>query len=100
MSKYITEASAYQENLKALNNEKNELDALYAAGILNDADYASGLSEINSQILEQLEDLSKLEETMKSYYGDTLKLAEEEMQKYTDKIDHAHDVMENYIAMQ
>ena len=100
MSKYITQSAAYNENLKALNNEKEELDRLYAAGTLNDADYAAGLADVNSQILDQLENLQKIEEEMKEYYGNTLKLAEDELEKYGKKIDHARDVMSNYIAMQ
>lgn len=88
---------AYMANLNALQSEYNEL---MNDTRLNDADRQAGLKELNSEILKQLEDLDSLQESMKSLYGDTLELAETELEKYTSKIKHAHDVMSDYITMQ
>jgi len=88
---------AYMANLNALQSEYNEL---MNDTRLNDADRQAGLKELNSAILTQLKELDSLQESMKSLYGDTLKLADEELEKHTSKIKHAYDVMSDYITMQ
>lgn len=78
-----------QENLGYLNNAKAELDAKFASGELNQADYVAGLQDINDQILENLSTLEELRKEIQEAYGNALELASEAIDNHTEKMEHA-----------
>jgi hypothetical protein len=46
-----------------------------------------------------LNSLTELDNAMMDYYGDTLKMASEELAKYTDQMDHTTKVLDHYSSM-
>lgn len=88
-----------QENLGYLNNAKAELDAKFASGELNQADYVAGLQDINDQILENLSTLEELRKEIQEAYGNALELASEAIDNHTEKMEHASQAMQSYISI-
>lgn len=88
-----------QENLGYLNNAKAELDAKFASGELNQADYVAGLQDINDQILENLSTLEELRKEIQEAYGNALEMASEAIDNHTEKMEHASQVMQSYISI-
>lgn len=86
----------YLDILAEQKRHKEELDAAYAAGEINQAQYIQGLMDCQSAIIEQLSNLNELDKTMKGYYGETLAAAQEELSKYTDMMEHHSEVLEHY----
>lgn len=100
MQSMIDEAAKYEDNLKSLQQEQNELDAAFAAGTLNEADYATGLQDINDRSLEMLNNLNTIKQSIKEAYGNALSKASEELEKHTSILEHSRSVMEQYIGLQ
>ena len=96
----IDEAAKYEDNLKSLQQEQNELDAAFAAGTLNEADYATGLQDINDRSIEMLNNLITIKKSIKDAYGNALQKANEELEKHTAVLEHSRNVMEQYIGLQ
>ena len=89
----------YLDILAEQKRHKEELDAAYAAGEINQAQYIQGLMDCQSAIIEQLSNLNELDKTMKGYYGETLEAAQEELSKYTDMMEHHAEVLEHYSSL-
>ena len=99
--RYMTEeALKYESNLKTLGTAMDELNAAYGNGTLNQADYATGMQDVNDKMVEQLNNLLTIKKSIKEAYGETLSKAKEEIEKYTAVLDHSHSVLEQYIEMQ
>jgi len=99
--RYMTEeALKYESNLKTLGTAMDELNAAYGNGTLNQADYATGMQDVNDKMIEQLNNLLTIKKSIKEAYGNTLSQAKEEIEKYTAVLDHSHSVLEQYISMQ
>jgi hypothetical protein len=43
--------------------------------------------------------MKEFDEAMKSYYGDTLDMANEEIKKYTDHMEHSVSVLDHYSSL-
>lgn len=95
----IKQQQLAQENLGYLNNAKAELDAKFASGELNQADYVAGLQDINDQILENLSTLEELRKEIQEAYGNALEMATEAITNHTEKMEHASQVMQSYISI-
>lgn len=89
----------YLDILAEQKRHKEELDAAYAAGEINQAQYIQGLMDCQSAIIEQLQNINELDKTMKGYYGETLEAAQEELSKYTDMMEHHSEVLEHYSSL-
>ena len=76
-----------------------ELDAKFASGELNQADYVAGLQDINDQILENLSTLEELRKEIQEAYGNALEMATEAISNHTEKMEHASQVMQSYISI-
>lgn len=99
-AKMTEEALIYEDNLKILGASFDELNAAYADGTLNQADYAAGMQDLNDKMLEQLENLLTIKKSIKEAYGNTLEMANQELSKYTAILEHSRNVMQSYIQMQ
>lgn len=99
-TKMTEEALIYEDNLKILGASFDELNAAYADGTLNQADYASGMQDLNDKMLEQLENLLTIKKSIKEAYGNTLEMANQELEKYNSILEHSRNVMQSYIQMQ
>lgn len=99
MDNYIRQGQIAEQNLSYLATARQELEAAFAAGELNQADYVTGLQEIQSQILDNLEAIQEVKEAIEELYGKTLDLASEELDKHTSKIDAASEAMGSYMSI-
>lgn len=95
----MNSATEYTSNLAAVNEAFAQLEADYAVGIINDADYAEGLSELNDLLLENLNNLEDVKDELAEIYSDTLAKAREEIEYATDALDHFNSTMESYITI-
>lgn len=99
MSNLVKETDLTVSNLAALGKEKEELDAAFASGKLNQADYVDGLKDLNSQVLDNLSTLQELKTSIEEFYGDTLETATNDFDKQTAKVKAASEAMSSYISI-
>ena len=99
MSNLVKETDLTVSNLAALGKEKEELDAAFASGKLNQADYVEGLKDLNSQVLDNLSTLQELKTSIEEFYGDTLETATNDFDKQTAKVKAASEAMSSYISI-
>ena len=90
---------AYLDTLEAQKAYKEELDAAYANGDINQAQYIEGLMNCQSAMIDALTSLNELDATMVGYYGETLQAAQEELSKYTDMMEHHTEVLDHYMSL-
>lgn len=74
----------------------NKLESSYANGEITQADYVDGLQDAYDSILDNLQAVQDLDKEMLEYYGNTLDLAEDELSKYTDQMEHLTSVLDHY----
>lgn len=74
----------------------NKLESSYANGEITQADYVNGLQDAYDSILDNLQAVQDLDKEMLEYYGNTLDLAEDELSKYTDQMEHLTSVLDHY----
>jgi hypothetical protein len=75
------------------------LAAAYAKGNITQADYVAGLQESRDAIYSELESLQSLDSEMQDYYGNTLSMAQEELGKHTERMDHLNSVLDHYQSL-
>jgi len=68
-------------------------------GALNDADYVAGLEEYRDQILEYLNNLKTVQASIKDAYKDMIALADQEMETYTNIMDHRIKMASQFRSM-
>lgn len=73
-----------------------DLEQAFYRGDINQSQYIDGLQNIYDSTLEQLQATEDLDKQMKEYYGNTLELAQEEISKYTDQMEHLTSVLDHY----
>lgn len=95
----IEQGAELHDTLSLLATEQQELDAAYAAGEINLADYVEGLREVKDGIMENLEALQDLQETINELYGETLDMISEKVEEQTGHIDAATEAMGSYITI-
>lgn len=103
----MSEAAALTESKMGVATEvlalqKQHADGLasaYAKGNITQADYVAGLGETRDAIYGELESLQSLDKEMQDYYGNTLSAAGEELDKYTERMDHLNSVLDHYQSL-
>ena len=97
------QAAIYADELGAYSDYKDKLISQYTTinpqtgeSYINQENYIQGLQASRDGIIENLNNLLSLDETMQSYYGDTLAAAQEELGKYTALMDHHNSVLDHY----
>lgn len=73
-----------------------ELKDLYNNKFIDQKDYVNGLKNQYNTVLSNIEALTDLDKEMLEYYGNTIKMAQEELGKYTDRLEHATSVVDHY----
>ena len=94
-----SQLTEYISNLKEYESALQELNRAYAAGEITEAMYQEGLEEVRSGIRDNLSSLVELDKTMMGYYGETLSMAQDELAKYTDQMEHQTEVLEHYQSL-
>ena len=88
-----------ESNIAAQKSYMAELDVAKENGEISDADYGEARDEVIASILSELSTLQELDKEMQDYYGNTLAMAQEEIGKYTVKIEHLSSVLDHYSSM-
>lgn len=99
MNNLVRETELATSNLDALGQSKEELDAAFASGKLNQADYVEGLKDINEQILDNLSNIQDLKKEIEELYGNTLEMASDAFDEQTEKVKNASEAMSSYISI-
>ena len=89
----------FKETATDLVDQKATLDTALANGDISQEDYVEGLKEIYSATISNVQAMKEFDEAMKSYYGDTLDMANEEIKKYTDHMEHSVSVLDHYSSL-
>ena len=91
------QVDGYSAQLEAYRDFEKSVREQYAAGDISQADYIDGLKQARDGYYEQLEALTELDKTMTHYYEDTLSAAKEELDDYTDHMEHITGVFDHYM---
>ena len=91
--------STYLNSLREYSDYKTTLDSSFATGRISQADYVEGLREVSDGIYENLEALNDLDKTMMEYYGNTLAAANEELDKFIERMSHSAGILEHYSSI-
>ena len=94
-----TQLGEYIDNLNHYKNTMEELERAYAAGEITEASYIEGMKEVRSGMLENLQAIQELDDAMMNYYEETLAAGQEELDKYTSKMEHQTAVLEHYMSI-
>ncbi len=94
-----TQLGEYIDNLNHYKNTMEELERAYAAGEITEASYIEGMKEVRSGMLENLQAIQELDNAMMNYYEETLAAGQEELDKYTSKMEHQTAVLEHYMSI-
>lgn len=80
--------------------EFNDLSKAWKKGQISQADYKEGLESVRDSLLEEIETLNELDQTMLHYYGDTLEKAKNELDEYMSMLDAAADKLKHFQKVQ
>ena len=94
-----TQLGEYIDNLNHYKNTMEELERAYAAGEITEASYVEGMREVRAGMLENLQSIQELDDAMMNYYEETLAAGQEELDKYTSKMEHQTAVLEHYMSI-
>lgn len=99
MRNLTQQAQEYESNILVLNNAMAELQAKFAAGEINEADFAEGMQELRDQAIGYAGDLEDLKDQVVEVYENALDLAAEEVGNFTEKMQDSADMMDTYISL-
>lgn len=88
-----------QTNFDEINKLYNTINKDTGARGMSDEAYVEALKNEQDTLYDNLETLQELDDTMMNYYGDTLSMAQEELTKYTDRMDHSTSVLDHYRSL-
>lgn len=77
-------------------NFYGQLNNAYSNGEISQENYIEGLQDIYDNTLDNLNALQDLDKEMLEYYGNTIDLANDELSKYTDHMEHLTSVLDHY----
>lgn len=96
----LSESSAvYEDNLQLQKQYVADLEEAYKNGEISQAAYIEGLQNAKDATMENAQALIELDRQMMEYYGNTLDAANEELSKYTDKMEHLTSVLDHYSSI-
>ena len=105
LSKMTTSENALAEllssvGLTSLEQVSSAVDKYgFINGKMSVKDFTDAMKEIEDSMQSTAESLLDLDTAMKEFYGNTLKLGEDEMSKFTDAISHSMNMMEKYLTI-
>ena len=77
-------------------NFYDQLNNAYSNGEISQENYIEGLQDVYDNTLDNLNALQDLDKEMLEYYGNTIDLANDELSKYTDHMEHLTSVLDHY----
>lgn len=94
---FIQSAAEYEDNLAQLGKAYDDLNRQYEAGLINEAHYAEAITELQGQIVDNLNSLQEIQNELAETYANTLELAREEIERTTDAIDHSNEALRSFM---
>ena len=94
---FIQSAAEYEDNLAQLGKAYEDLSRQYAAGLINEAHYAEAVTELQEEIVDNLNSLQEIQSELVEAYSETLELAREEIERTTDAIDHSNEALQSFM---
>lgn len=94
---FLGSMAEYESNLANLGTAYEQLNVKFAAGLINETDYAEAVADLQSQIVDNLSSLNEIQTELVDTYANTLSLAREEVEKTTDAIDHSNEAMQSFM---
>lgn len=82
--------------LETYENFYGQLNNAYSNGEISQENYIEGLQDVYDNTLDNLNALQDLDKEMLEYYGNTIDLANDELSKYTDHMEHLTSVLDHY----
>lgn len=89
----------YVQNFAAISQAKADLDQKYKDGKITQADYIEGLQQLQESSLEYASAIEEVKKQMEEAYGNTLELAQDEMDKHNDALEHSSNLISSYISI-
>lgn len=89
----------YVQNFSAISQAKADLDQKYKDGKITQADYIEGLQQLQESSLEYASSIEEVKKQMEEAYGNTLELAQDEMDKHNDALEHSSNLISSYISI-
>lgn len=77
-------------------NFYGQLNNAYSNGEISQENYIEGLQDVYDNTLDNLNALQDLDKEMLEYYGNTIDLANDELSKYTNHMEHLTSVLDHY----
>ena len=101
MRNLTQQAQEYESNMAVITTAMAELKAEYndGKGPLNEADFVEGMQQLQDQALSYANSLEDLKEQIVDVYSNTLDMAREEIQNYTDVLQESSDAMSTFISI-
>ena len=94
---YLTQQfGIYNDKLEDNQNHLANLQQEYKDENISQPNYIKGLKEIFSATIANAQALADLDKQTLEYYGNTLNMANEEISKYTDRMEHQASVLEHF----
>ena len=93
------EGEEYSNILELNKDFVSKLDENFEQNKISQADYIEGLRQAREATLEQLNNLLALDEEMQVFYGETLESTNEELDKYTSRLEHTSNVLDHYLNL-
>lgn len=95
----MDQGDANESKLGVLRDNKNDLDDAYSAGEISQADYIDGLKNVRDGVYESLEALIEMDKQMLHFFEDTLAAGQEELEDFTDHMEHLTSVFDHYLSL-
>lgn len=95
----MDQGDANESKLGVLRDNKNDLDEAYNAGEISQADYIDGLKNVRDGVYESLEALIEMDKQMLHFFEDTLAAGQEELEDFTDHMEHLTSVFDHYLSL-
>jgi hypothetical protein len=85
--------STYQDFLDKLDARSTTLGE---DNYMSDVDYKAGLESLYDATMNDISAMRELDNTMLSYYSETISMATEELAQYTERMEHHTAVLDHY----
>lgn len=101
-TKQVRQANVLKQNLDTEAEKQKDLQAKYDAYLagdvehgINEAAYIEGMKASRQAMLENIDTLEELQDSMSDYYEETLENASAEIAKYTDRMEALESVLDH-----
>lgn len=84
------------DKIETYQSSLEEISEAFSKGEISEQAYNEALQNTYESIYDLLKELIDLDKRMMHYYGDTLELADKEISKFTNHLEHLTSVMEHY----